>query len=367
MQLCSVCNSANADAFEEGQCHICEGKAPRIREMIEEASAMLEKDGAKSFSISSIIPKGWLTREEEVWDRRMAPGTESIKSLINRMIASALRRHGDYRAEGDVRLTFDLGSGKVSMEMNDTFIFGRYKKLIPGLSQSRWLCRKCGGKGCKGCSNRGKLYDSVEERIGEPMKEAAQAEDYVLHASGREDVDAVNTAGRPFVMMLKGPRRRNLDMAALAKEIGDSGEVAVEGLRPVPRGYVEVVTESHFDKTYRADVRFGRELEGDDIVRIKGLEGATILQKTPKRVVHRRADIVRHRRIRSIDVEKEEGTFAILVITAEAGTYIKELISGDGNRTEPSIAGLLGTEAECKRLEVTDIDDSYLDMVLEQV
>lgn len=333
--------------------------------MIEEAAMMLQD--AKSFSISSTIPKDWLTREEEVWDRKMSGRTESIKSRVNRMISSSLQKEAEYRSEGDVRIIFDFGTGKVKMEMGDLFIFGRYMKRIPGLSQSRWICRKCAGKGCKDCSYRGKLYDSVEERIGEPLKKAAQSEDYVLHASGREDVDATNSAGRPFVLMLKGPKRRDIDLEAVSREIAESGEVSVEGLRFVPRGYVEVVTESHFDKTYRADVRFGRGLEGEDLVRIKSLEGVTILQKTPKRVVHRRADIVRHRKIKSIDVEKEDGTLAVLTITAEAGTYIKELISGDGDRTEPSIAGLLATEAECKRLEVTAIDDGYLDMMLQNI
>jgi tRNA pseudouridine synthase 10 len=62
-----------------------------------------------------------------------------------------------------------------------------------------------------------------------------------------------------------------------------------------------------------------------------------------------------------------EGNHATLLITAEAGTYIKELVSGDGGRTEPSITGVLGMKALCKKLEVTEIEDGFLDLCLGSV
>jgi len=127
---------------------------------------------------------------------------------------------------------------------------------------------------------------------------------------------------------------------------------------------VEIVTESHLDKSYKAEVEFQKELDKEDIAMIKSLEGKAIAQKTPKRVAHRRANLVRHRRIKKIDVKEAEGRCVVLVVTAEAGTYIKELISGDEGRTEPSIAGLLSTKAQCKGLEVTEIESGFIDLCL---
>ncbi len=367
MQLCEICNSANGSAFDVGNCYICKGAALKTDSMIEEAAALLAKEDARSFSISSIIPKDWLVREERIWDVVMRPSSESVKNILNRTIASSLRKTSslEYRPEGDCRVVFDYSSGMVTLQRNELFVFGRYKKLIAGLSQSRWICQKCNGKGCKACEGKGKYYESVEERIGGPMKEAAEAGDYVLHASGREDVDATNSAGRPFVLMLKNPRKRSLDLKALEKMIGRTGEISVSGLRKVSRRFVEVVTESHFDKTYRVDVEFEKELGKDGITKIESLEGRTILQKTPKRVAHRRANLVRRRKIKKIDFETVEGHKAVLLITAEAGTYVKELVSGDDGRTEPSIAGLLSAKVECKHLEVVSIDDGFIDLCLE--
>ena len=94
-----------------------------------------------------------------------------------------------------------------------------------------------------------------------------------------------------------------------------------------------------------------------------------LLQQTPNRVAHRRADLVRHRRVKHIEMVRRDATnakVATLVIKAEAGTYIKELMSGDAGRTKPNVAELLGTEAKCKKLEVIGIDDGYMDFCLQK-
>ena len=85
--------------------------------------------------------------------------------------------------------------------------------------------------------------------------------------------------------------------------------------------------------------------------------GRAIAQRTPTRVAHRRSDLVRSRRI--VDariVEASEGRYA-LELRAEAGTYIKEWAEGDGGRTEPSLAGLLGTPVKVEFLDVVEIHD----------
>lgn len=336
--------------------------------MLEEAKALLAKEQAKSFSISTLIPKDWLSREEKAWDVALADA-ESVKNLLNKRLSSALVKSvkAEYVPQGDCRVIFDYKKGTVSIERSPLFIFGRYLKHAAGLSQSRWICIACKGKGCKKCDNKGRFYESVEERIGEPVKKATGAEDYVMHASGREDVDATNSAGRPFVLELKAPKDREPDLSAVAEAIASTNEVSVRDLRIVPPSFSELVTESHFDKSYKAESEFENELDEEAVVKILSLNGKTLLQKTPTRVAHRRADLVRHRKLKSIEVafpETGNRRLATIFIKAEAGTYIKELISGDNGRTNPSITGLLGFKAVCKKLDVSEIDDRYLDFII---
>jgi len=87
------------------------------------------------------------------------------------------------------------------------------------------------------------------------------------------------------------------------------------------------------------------------------LAGARIAQRTPVRVSHRRADLVRERVVKGVRVVRSEGKEAELLVTAEAGTYVKEVLHGDGGRTVPSLAGILGVGCEVLELDVVRIHD----------
>jgi tRNA pseudouridine synthase 10 len=86
------------------------------------------------------------------------------------------------------------------------------------------------------------------------------------------------------------------------------------------------------------------------------LEGATVEQRTPNRVDHRRADLVRERTVLDIDGSLTDEYTATVEVHGEGGLYIKELVSGDDGRTEPSLAGLLGIEATVAALDVLDVE-----------
>src|SRR5438309_10734491 len=85
------------------------------------------------------------------------------------------------------------------------------------------------------------------------------------------------------------------------------------------------------------------------------LVGEPIAQRTPGRVVHRRADTTRARRLLSAEVVGIDGDRAEIRVTAEAGTYIKEWVHGDGGRTRPSLAERLGAEGEVLEPDVLDV------------
>jgi tRNA pseudouridine synthase 10 len=89
---------------------------------------------------------------------------------------------------------------------------------------------------------------------------------------------------------------------------------------------------------------------------IERLDGATIQQRTPERVSHRRADLVRERTVLSMTGELLEPDRAELEVHGEGGLYVKELVSGDGGRTEPSLAGLLGVGAAVTHLDVVAVE-----------
>ena len=51
----------------------------------------------------------------------------------------------------------------------------------------------------------------------------------------------------------------------------------------------------------------------------------------------------------------EIGGSFVWEVRAESGTYIKELVSGDGERTRPSLTEVLGIPCTCVALDVLEI------------
>jgi tRNA pseudouridine synthase 10 len=72
-------------------------------------------------------------------------------------------------------------------------------------------------------------------------------------------------------------------------------------------------------------------------------------------VAHRRAHKVRERKVYNCTLELIEGTIARLIIEAESGTYIKELISGDNGKTQPNISEIIGIPCKVTELDVIEI------------
>ena len=85
------------------------------------------------------------------------------------------------------------------------------------------------------------------------------------------------------------------------------------------------------------------------------MTGTVVEQRTPKRVSHRRSDLIRKRGIRDVDIIDFSDDHAVLEICAEHGTYIKELVSGDEGRTEPNFSGLVDSQCKVERLDVVKL------------
>jgi tRNA pseudouridine synthase 10 len=250
------------------------------------------------------------------------------------------------------------------------FVAGRYRKLARGLSQTVFRCRRCHAglrravlrRGpCRECGGTGRFVaEAVEDFVRPPIERAAGGSASAFHGAGREDVDVrMLGSGRPFVVSIESPRRRAPDLARTAEEVASAsgGRVEVEGLRVVTRADVGTITSGHGAKRYRAVVvpAGPEDLPADAAARLAALSGADVAQRTPRRVDERRADLVRGRRVAECSAEESGARRLVLVLRTDPGTYVKELVSGDEGRTEPSVATLLGVPCVCAELDVLDV------------
>jgi tRNA pseudouridine synthase 10 len=258
----------------------------------------------------------------------------------------------------DVRVMLDPDRpSRVMVQVAPMFVAGRYRKLARGISQTVFVCRECRGgpRSCAACGWTGRVVgSSVEEFVCPAITASAGGVGASFHGAGREDVDVrMLGAGRPFVVSVRKPKRRAVDAAAVARAVveASAGRVEVAELRVVDRETMRRLTTEHGTKTYRATVDTQSALPADAAARVASLAGTEIRQRTPERV-GRRADLVRVRRVHAVEVESVAGGRLVATILTDPGTYVKELVSGDDGRTEPSFASVLGQPCVCAELDV---------------
>jgi len=354
---------ASGRELEAGKCWVCNGLFEKLEYWVSKALETLTDYEFDSFLVGTKVSGLLLENEELLWELVGAPYAEPLKAELNREVGKRLEHDTGKRVEfekPDVVVILNLWTETVEVQARPVFIYGRYRKLARGISQTRWFCRECGGKGCKRCNYTGKMYpESVEGLIGGSLLEEFKAEDLVLHGCGREDIDArMLGSGRPFVIELKEPRRRNVDLRMAAEHVNEanSGKVEVHELQYVNRGMVAKLKDAQMDKLYRIEVEVKSPVREADLKRaLDKLSGAPVEQRTPTRVLHRRADLVRNRNVYSVRLVSFDGQHAVIELTCSAGLYIKELISGDAGRTKPSLSELLEVQAEVKVLDVLDV------------
>jgi tRNA pseudouridine synthase 10 len=320
--------------------------------------------GFDTLLIGCRVPPLIAENEEMVWSDLALAEPEPFKSEVNREVGKAVSgRTGkvvDFR-NPHVVLLLDLPAGTVVLQINPVFFYGRYRKFERGIPQTHWDCRACKGAGCERCNFTGAQYlDSVEELIGRPVIAAFAAEGAVLHGAGREDIDArMIGTGRPFILEVVGPRQRILDLAELETAINRAaeGRVSVALERWSSRAEVETLKSNKAHKKYRILVGVDGAVSADEFANaVKTLAGVTIHQRTPERVAHRRADKIRERKVLAIEYTGEQDGAFVVEVLGEAGLYIKELVSGDGGRTRPSLAEILNRSARVTSLDVVEVE-----------
>ena len=289
---------------------------------------------------------------------------ESLKHSLNRMTGIAFERNlaravtVDFKAP-QISFVIDLNTNELTMHVLSLYAYGRYCKLERGIPQTKWPCRQCRGRGCEACRFSGKQYpDSVEEIIAGPLIQLADAASACLHGAGREDIDARMLGnGRPFVLELLIPKRRSIDLSNAHLLVNEcaSGRVTVTALKLVHRNAVPWVKELRATKKYRALVEFAEPVDSNQLQEALGALLGEIAQRTPQRVSHRRADRIRQRTLHDASGQLIDEAHAEIVVHGDGGLYIKELVSGDDGRTNPSLSGRLGVRARVSDLDVLEV------------
>jgi len=331
--------SSKLKATKPKKCEVCEDVFKKLDKFADKVIKVIPKN-TRTFMIGTRLSK--LTdNEENMWSKIGIQYCEPIRSEMNRELGKLVWQKTKIEPDEDtpeITAIMDMDQNIVEIIVASLFVSGGYKKLKRGLPQTKWEMYK----------------ETVEDIVAKPFMRATKGMSHSLHAAGREDIDALCLDWRPFVLEIKKPQKRDVDLKKLAAVVNKNKKVRVNSLKFSNRKEVVRVKSLRNDKEYRALVEIASPVTDKDLKKLSQLQ-TSIKQKTPERVVHRRADKTRKRRVKGLKWKRINNKNLELIIKGEAGLYIKEFISGDKGRTKPSVSELLKTDAKVKELDVIKI------------
>lgn len=337
-------NNIDVNSLYPERCELCGGIFERLDSYAKYITQRLQDFEFDTFMIGSRFPLEILEKERKLQEKYGKDG-ESISREFNRELGkrvAALAGKEGSTEDPDITVIVDTRYDSLEVEVKPLLIYGRYRKLVRGIPQTKWPS--------------GKYKESVEDIIANEAMKLSGGEAHALHGMGREDIDALMLGnGRPFILEIKRPRRRKIDLRVLQEEVNKSEKVEIFALRFAERGEIVTLKSAEPKKRYRVGILVDtseKELK-DALASLKG----KIKQRTPIRVRHRRADKIRVREIYDIKLIGREGDAWVVEVLAQSGTYIKELMHGDKGRTVPSLAEKLGKDVSVKFLDVIEVLD----------
>ena len=324
------------------ECYACSSLFKELKKKAKLIVKKLNKYEYKTILVGCKLTPILLSKENEVWDKVGIEWCESLKTELNRELGkeiSKLTGKNMNRRYPDITIIIDLNNDRIELNVRSIYVYGKYQKLVRNIPQTKW---------------KKKYYrTSVQEIIAKPILKQAKSKESSFHGSGREDINVKCLGWRPFIIEILKPMKRKLNLKEARKNINKSKKVKIKNLKIVEKGLVRRIKSADHDKTYKALVVFENPVK--NLKKLNKLKDTYITQKTPVRVIKRRSDKTRRRRVKSLKYKLLSKKKIELRIKTQAGLYIKELINGDDGRTEPSVSSLLYNKVKNIELDVIKI------------
>jgi len=327
-------------------CYICSDKLDIIiYKLLTDALSKLSMYKVRTFVVGVNSGSELERREREVISEFQIDSWESIRREVKRELGKKIKAlmgiEPDFK-HPDVIISIDLDSLSVNVVSTPTYLLGRYIKLGRNISQLRWVLKSGARK-----------YPLSLEDVLDKIRSCVNAEQLKIHAAGREDVDVrMLGSGRQFIVELKNLKNKDLSIEQLNKCVQGSAWILIDFSEVVEPRYVRELKLKNVPKIYRILALSEKPLNNDvKSVIEREFTSREIMQRTPTRILRRKRDSLRVRKVYGIRVKVINEYIFEMLVKCDGGLYVKELVHGDFGRTKPSIAEVLDS-----RLRVLEVD-----------
>lgn len=347
-RLCSTCserqNTETAFTIVEPRlCFICRGLTLKVTVMEHRILRLVRRYQFWTFSVGMVIPADVQEREDQLRSDLQIRGMETFKSQTARRISEFVRRKTRKkvdRGRPDITILVDLDEDTASVTAKSFFAHARYTKP-KGVSQRREFCDECSGRGCDVCKDGYSNNPSIEESVGRRLCRITRSPKARFTWIGSEDAESiVYPPGRPFVVEMKDPKRRELPHRFGV--VTGRGRVVISSARVLR----ERPEDGHsFTFRTRAFVEPQGPLDGVRLGDAKKIVGSTIQHRNSKgKTVYKKVYSVRVRKLRK-ELEAE--------MKLDGGLPVKRLVSGES--VSPSLSEVLGVPLLCRSFDILEV------------
>ncbi len=319
-----------------------------ICELAVKAAEALKEYSITSFLIGVEKNSSIELKEKEVFESLGLDSWENVRREIRREVGKrvqGLLNIPPNFKRPDAVAVINLDKNSVKVVVKPVYIYGRYLKLGRNISQ-RWWFTKEGSK----------KYPLSIEGVAEKTINLFKADAVNIHAAGREDVDVrMLGCGRPIILEVLRPKIRNINLSTVNETLKEEPWIIIKIEEYVNSSLIKEVKQARKPKVYRAIIYSSETLTNEDLQKLStALNYCEVSQRTPKRILKRKKDVLRLRKVYSVSGKLLNKYVAELILKCESGLYVKELITGDDGRTTPSVASILNKEIRVLFLDVLD-------------
>ncbi len=332
------------------KCYVCSGEVEwMISRLAEEAVSELSRFRVRNFVISIRKGSEMERRELDIISEFNLDSWESIRRELKRELGKKVKALTGLEPEfkhPDASVLVDLDALEVKVVTTPTYILCRYVKLGRNISQVRWVSKD-------GIRRRPLAVEDVVE----PVARLLGAEAFQIHSVGREDVDVrILGNGRPLVLEFKNVKDKTARVEELGKAITRNDLLFVFLDKFVDRKHLREVKSKKSVKVYRV-LTLSKNPLGSDSAEVLAREfsNRVVEQRTPTRALGRRGNSTHMRKVYGVKSRVLGGHLLEMLVMCDGDMYVREFVHGDGGRTSPSIAEVLGTELDVLEIDVVDI------------
>jgi len=308
-------NKEEVKIKKEGECYLCKNMFNKIDFYLNEIKKRLKDYEYNSFLIGSKIPKELISREEEFWDENGVDFCEAMKSSFNREIGYRLRKETKKKIKfenPDIMIVVDPEKNEIDLQISPLYIKGSYKKK----------------------TKKGKVQKLIENTL---VKKSSASES-IFYSIGRLEQNVITSCYRPFIIMLKNPKKRKLGLKKIKQEINKSKSISVSNLSYSNKDSLDEMKNEKITASYLATLEFNKKFGKEEFKEIR----KKLISLRNKRVLQFLKKKTRKPYIRRLKV-KVSGRKLIIDVESTVGFSINSLLKG-------KIKKLIGKDFKIKEI-----------------